>query len=98
MPTLTWEFRRNPSDSWSDMYRRVERFASTQPNVKDFSLVQGTLEQVFIRLSKVEVSLQQTHGPPEPAPPGQPQDEASSPGTVNAGFDPTFNEDAPLAA
>ncbi|KAH7694692.1 CBN-CED-7 protein [Aphelenchoides avenae] len=68
MPALTWELPRLPSDSWGEMYRRIEQFTSMQPNVKDFSLVQGTLEQVFIRLSKVEAAPTLTNGPPE-APP-----------------------------
>lgn len=79
MPTLSWEIPRRATDSWSEMYRRVERFASGQPNVKDFSLVQGSLEQVFIRLSKVEVApvpgpMSSRHGPPPgyPHPPGPP--------------------------
>ena len=96
-PTLTWEIPRSPSDSWSVMYRRVERFASTQPNVKDFSLVQGTLEQVFIRLTKVEVPTDM-NGLPGAAPPGPAENAAPPLETVNAGFDPAPKEDAPLAA
>ncbi|KAH7680498.1 ATP-binding cassette sub-family A member 3-like protein [Aphelenchoides avenae] len=47
---------------------RIAQFTSTQPNVKDFSLVQGGLEQVFIRLSKVEAAPTLTNGPPEALP------------------------------
>jgi hypothetical protein len=62
MATQHWEIPRT-NQSWSDMFRRAQRIAekhpvivlplgSERPLIKDFSLTQSSLEQVFLRLSE----------------------------------------------
>lgn len=66
MSTITWEIPRRPQTTWSSLYRQVMQFASKFPVVEqqlpeglqelpiiqDFSLVQSSLEQVFVSMSR----------------------------------------------
>jgi len=63
--TQHWEIPRSPEDSWSQMFRKAQTIAerypcgahlplgSDVPLIKDFSLTQNSLEQVFLRLAEV---------------------------------------------
>jgi hypothetical protein len=67
MPTLTWQIPRRPGQEWSTLYKRVDGFVHNFSNVggqagiiRDYSVVQSSLEQVFIHLSKMDpLMLQQ---------------------------------------
>jgi len=61
MSTFSWQLQRLPTDTWSEMYSKVDEFIDELGGeqgrvveVKDYSLVQSSLEQVFIHLSKME--------------------------------------------
>lgn len=66
MSTITWEIPRRPEATWSQLYRQAMQFVSRFPVVEqqfpeisqelpiiqDFSLVQSSLEQVFVSMSR----------------------------------------------
>ncbi|KAI1700931.1 ABC transporter domain-containing protein [Ditylenchus destructor] len=65
MPTLSWQIPRRPDQhNWSDIYKRVDEFVRNfngtggeMAAVRDYSLVQSSLEQVFIHLSKLDPAM-----------------------------------------
>ncbi|KAI1704861.1 ABC transporter domain-containing protein [Ditylenchus destructor] len=65
MPTLSWQIPRRPDQhNWSDIYKRVDEFVRNfngtggeMAAIRDYSLVQSSLEQVFIHLSKLDPAM-----------------------------------------
>lgn len=56
MNTYHWEIPRKGNDSWSTLYREAEDIAtslSVKDLIKDFSVTQNSLEQVFLRLAQL---------------------------------------------
>lgn len=65
MCTLHWELPRRANDQWSSLYRRAYEIAKEYPEtakpppgseiplIKDFSVTQNSLEEVFLRLTEL---------------------------------------------
>ncbi|KAE9555651.1 hypothetical protein FO519_001122 [Halicephalobus sp. NKZ332] len=62
MNTYHWEIPRRGNDSWSELYKKAQKIASAhsmsdiiseKPMIKDFSVTQNSLEQVFLRLTQL---------------------------------------------
>jgi ATP-binding cassette subfamily A (ABC1) protein 3 len=73
MNTYHWDIpRESNNDSWSSLYQRAQEialkynknddFGREIPVVKDFSVTQNSLEQVFLRLTQLGASLDERHG------------------------------------
>lgn len=68
LTALTWDIPRRAEFSWSQMYEKIESFVNELNQnhnnaVRDFYLIQNSLEQVFTRLAaNVEESI--GHAPP----------------------------------
>lgn len=66
MNNYHWEIPRKGNESWSALYQKAqeiaERYSSEiniieQPIIKDFSITQNSLEQVFLRLTKLGANV-----------------------------------------
>jgi len=61
MNTYHWEIPRQGDHSWSRLYKKTQSIVSQypvtgladQPKIKDFSITQNSLEQVFLRLTQL---------------------------------------------
>lgn len=73
MNTYHWDIPRDVNNaSWSSLYKRAQEIASNHnksddfgrevPVIKDFSVTQNSLEQVFLRLTQLGASLDERHG------------------------------------
>uniref|UniRef100_A0AC34Q995 ABC transporter domain-containing protein n=1 Tax=Panagrolaimus sp. JU765 TaxID=591449 RepID=A0AC34Q995_9BILA len=67
MNTYHWEIPRCGNDLWSNMYKRAQNIAlsysfndtiTEKPIIKDFSVTQNSLEQVFLRLTQLGACLE----------------------------------------
>ncbi|KAI6197677.1 hypothetical protein M3Y94_01253400 [Aphelenchoides besseyi] len=94
--SLAWVIPRRPDLKWSQMYTEVEKLIvdihHANPNaIRDFFLIQDSLEQVFTRLSTNEA---QQNAQQQTGLKNQPQQQVVTPGVVSTG--PNLNSQTPM--